>query len=57
MADKEKKSKLGKLVGTAVGLAAAGPILFSSLGWMAVVICASGAVAATILIVKELKRK
>jgi len=54
---KKKSSKIGKLTGMAVGFTAAAPALFGAFGWTAVIICVCGAVAFTILIVKELKKK
>lgn len=54
--DKKKKSKLGKLVGGAVGSAAAIPVVASSIGWAGVTLLALASVACIILVVKELKK-
>lgn len=50
-------TKVSKLVSGAIGFAAAGPALFSSFGWTAIIICVAAVVAFTIKIVKELKKK
>ncbi|MHC5058940.1 MAG: hypothetical protein ACYTKD_30155 [Planctomycetota bacterium] len=55
--DKKQKSKMGKLVGGAVGSLGMGIALIESLGWLALVVGAGISVALIIKIVKMLKQK